>query len=123
VKRRTLVAAGVAVAAVGGTVALARRLDRPALDGLSKAAQRVGLRIHAHLGFLDIEDDAYRRFLEDLEQHEGSLEEQSVGRTLLQKFLFSTDFFLHRADETRTIAYRQYYDPYISVCYQPLRAE
>ncbi|MBL0171606.1 MAG: hypothetical protein IPP90_12905 [Gemmatimonadaceae bacterium] len=36
--------------------------------------------------------------------------------SLEQQYLLSSDFFLHGADETRTIRYLTYYDPYRSPC-------
>lgn len=49
-------------------------------------------------------DDEFRRFEE----------------WLVARFLLSSDFFLHDADETRTIEYVGYYDPYERPCSNPL---
>lgn len=121
-KRRTLIIAGVGVTvAAGATVAVARRLSRPALAGVSEAARELGHDLWARLPSLEIEEAAFVSFLTDLETHDGPIEPGARATDkVVQKFLLSTDFFLEGGDETRTIAYARYHDPYISVCYDPI---
>ena len=121
-KRRTLIIAGVGVTvAAGTTVALARRLSRPALAGVSEPARELGHHLWARLPSLDIEEAAFVSFLTDLETHDGPIEAGTRATDrVVQRFLLSTDFFIEGGDETRTIAYARYYDPYVSVCYDPI---
>ena len=121
-KRRTLIIAGMGVTvAAGTTVALARRLARPALAGVSDAARELGQHLWARLPSLDIEEAALISFLDDLETHKGPIEPGTRATDkMVQRFLLSTDFFLEGADETRTITYARYHDPYVSICYDPI---
>jgi hypothetical protein len=121
VKRRTVLIAGVTVTATAtaGAIALARA-QRPSLSRLGEPARELGHAIFARLDMLDIAGEAYEAFLRDVEEHEGPIEPgRSATRELVGRFLLSTDFFLHGADETRRIAYHRYHDPYVSPCPRP----
>jgi hypothetical protein len=109
----------VALAAGGAAAGLATR--GPDLAGLPAPARALGRRIARRLSRLDVEDEAYRSFLADLEQQEGPLAvDRPASDALVQRFLLSTDFFPNGADETRTIRYARYHDPYVNPCWDPL---
>jgi len=42
-----------------------------------------------------------------------------LRENLASQFLLSTDFFQNGMDESRTVKYGLYYDPYINLCYNP----
>jgi hypothetical protein len=42
---------------------------------------------------------------------------------LAHRYLLSTDFFVNKADESRPIGYRSFYDPYVHPCYAPFPRE
>jgi hypothetical protein len=46
---------------------------------------------------------------------------RDVMDSLATRFLMSTDFFLHGADETRPVRYVALYHPYANPCWNPLR--
>ncbi len=43
----------------------------------------------------------------------------SIISSLVEKYLLSTDFFLNKMDESRTVKYAGYYNPYKSPCTNP----
>jgi len=78
--------------------------------------------IRGHFAYLTIDADGLRRFRREYRRVFGpsTFDGEEEVRHLLDTFLMSTDFFLHGADETRTIRYTTFYDVYTNPCYNPL---
>jgi hypothetical protein len=78
--------------------------------------------IREHFAYLTIDADGLRRFRREYRRVIGpsTLDGKEEIRHLLDTFLMSTDFFLHGADESRTIRYTTLYDVYTNPCYNPL---
>ncbi len=89
------------------------------LDGLSETSREMIGALRQYFDELDIDEAALIAFARDQQRHRKSSTEVTHG--LAQRFLLSTDFFQHGADTSRRIGYARFYDPYVSVCYNPLR--
>jgi hypothetical protein len=78
--------------------------------------------IREHFAYLTIDPDGLRRFRREYRHVFGSstYDGEEEVRHLLDTFLMSTDFFLHGADESRTIRFTTLYDVYTNPCYHPL---
>jgi len=74
--------------------------------------------LRRQFSYLSIESGSIDAFAADFERHRGAWNSRRQNLPNL-RFLASTDFFQHAADEERTIRYVTYYDPYISPCYNP----
>jgi hypothetical protein len=72
------------------------------------------------LDMLEIPDATIAKWVNAYEKHEKPWAGKQVSRKELQNFLLSTDLFPD-GDEQKPLAFVAYYDPYISVCYNPLR--
>jgi Holliday junction resolvasome RuvABC ATP-dependent DNA helicase subunit len=46
-------------------------------------------------------------------------DKSSIVSSLVERYLLSTDFFLNKMDESRTIKYTGYYNPYKTPCTNP----
>ena len=128
-KRRTFLALTV----IGGTVAAAaggvtwwvvgrgelEELEPP--EPMSDTGEVLAAAIRDKLDMLVIPDATLAKWVNRYEEHARPWKPgRKVKRKLLQNFLLSTDFF-PGADESKPLRYVTYYDPYISVCYNPLR--
>jgi len=136
--RRTfleLTAAGAALAATGGIAwwvtqrGPLRRvdLDVPAQGELpepppplSETGVALAAMLVDKLDTLKLPETTVARWVHRYEEHKGPWTRKKVSRKVLQNFLLSTDFF-PAADEDKPLRFVAYYDPYISVCYNPLR--
>lgn len=120
-----LTVAGASLAAAAGGVSWWIR-EKGELEGIeppepmSEAGARLAKLIQDKLEMLEIPDGTVSRWVNRFEQHEGPWVGKKPSRKDLQNFLLSTDFFPD-ADEDRPLRFVSYYDPYISVCYNPLR--
>lgn len=74
--------------------------------------------IRDHFPYLSFEDAVIDAFAADLVRHQGPWSAHASPRPFT-RFLASTDFFQHGADESRPLTYVAYYDPYVSTCYNP----
>ena len=78
-------------------------------------------RITRHFPYLKLDREGVGRFLADFEAAYGAKRLANAGESKLAKqYLLSTDFFLHDADESRTVRYVALVDPYVTPCYNPL---
>ena len=107
---------------VAGAAAITRE-SGPA-SGARTAAGLVEGVIRERLPFLKISPDVLDAFARDCVRYDGrtvrSARQASGARDrLVERFLLSTDFFQHGADESRPVRYVTYADPYISPCYNP----
>lgn len=125
--RRAFLALTVGGAAVAGGAAYLLR-DRGELDPLdapepmSEAGRAFAALVRQKLPTLDIPEatlahwvNRYERYVDASEPHFGKPVLESI-----QGFLMSTDFF-PACDESEPLRFVAYYDPYVSVCYNPLR--
>jgi len=74
--------------------------------------------LRSHFAYLDFRDEVIAAFSADLTKHQGAWNPQTSPPPYT-RFLASTDFFQHGADERRALTYVRYYDPYVSPCYNP----
>lgn len=74
-------------------------------------------RIRRHFSYLRFDPGTVERFVADFERHIGVV---LVGSNVHMRFLMSTDFFQHGADESRTVGYALFYEPTVTLCYNPL---
>jgi hypothetical protein len=126
--RRTFLAMTVGGAAVAGLAAGLTYLlkDRGEIveieppEPMSETGEKLAALVRERLDMLDIPDATIAKWVNRYEEHVKPWSKNKVSRKDLQNFLLSTDFFPD-ADEARPLRYVAYYDPYISVCYNPLR--
>jgi hypothetical protein len=82
-------------------------------------------RLHRRFDFLDLDPAGVRRFVEDYQKHRGRIGRFAPPRypdqEIYHRYLLSTDFFMHGGDESRTVSYMMFYDPYASPCWNPCR--
>lgn len=128
-RRRWLLGAALGLGALG----LARYVLWDKLGSLQPKELAAFLR--KEFSYLKLEDDAPERFARVFVQHDrigrglltrlrgGDMTWQQAELTSMgHRFLLSTDFFLNGADENRPVRFVAYYDPYITPCWNPVRA-
>jgi hypothetical protein len=137
--RRTflgLTAAGATFATAAGAigwVSHAGLLERIALEvppqpelpeppkPLSETGVQLAALLVETLDTLSLPELTVAQWVNRYEAHRGPWKRRrALPRKVLQNFLMSTDFF-PAADERKPLRFVAYYDPYISVCYNPLR--
>jgi hypothetical protein len=129
--RRTflmLTAGGAALAAAAGGVTwwVTHRGEVDVLDPpgppepLSETGARLAAQLIERLDMLNLPDATVARWVNRYEQHRGPWKGKKPSRKDLQNFLLSTDLFPD-GNEAKPLRFVSYYDPYISVCYNPLR--
>lgn len=127
--RRTFLAMTVAGAAIasgaGGLSYLVR--GRGELDSLeppeplSETGEVMARMLQERIGaMLKLPDATVAKWVNLYEKHRKPWTKKSLSRRDVQDFLLSTDFF-PEADESRPLRFVAYYDPYVSICYYPLR--
>lgn len=84
----------------------------------SKTAPALQRAIRQHFNYLTIDDAVIEAFARDLTKHQGPFKLNTSPRPFT-RFLASTDFFQNDGNETRSLHYVSYYDPYVSPCYNP----
>lgn len=89
-------------------------------EPMSETGQRLAKLIKKRLDMLVIPDATIAKWVNAYERNEKPWSGKHVGRKDLQNFLLSTDLF-PAGDQEKPLAFVAYYDPYISVCYNPLR--
>lgn len=126
--RRTFLAMSLGGAALAGAAAgLTWWIkDRGELDEIeppepmSETGEELAKLVRERLDMLKIPDTTISKWVNRYEKHRRPWKGKRVRRKDLQNFLLSTDFF-PEADESKPLEFVAYYDPYISVCYNPLR--
>lgn len=77
-------------------------------------------RIAQRFDYLQLDRAGVQAFVRDYEKHIGELNALSPrDKDLFERFLMSTDFFQHGADESRPVRYVAFYDPYVTPCWNP----
>lgn len=89
-------------------------------EPMSETGEKLAKLIQKRLDMLDIPDATVAKWVNAYERNEKPWSGKQVSRKDLQNFLLSTDLFPD-GDEQKPLAFVAYYDPYISVCYNPLR--
>jgi hypothetical protein len=89
-------------------------------EPMSETGEQLAALIRERLDMLEIPDATIAKWVNAYEKHEKPWSGEKVSRKDLQNFLLSTDLF-PSGDEQKPLAFVAYYDPYISVCYNPLR--
>jgi hypothetical protein len=88
---------------------------------LARSGSTPKAKLLRHFSYLKISDDVAERYVADYRAHVrdvGRLSE--LGDDFHTRFLLSTDFFQHGADESRPLEYVAIYGPTITLCYNPL---
>ena len=93
-------------------------LDPP--EAMSETGERLAKQLRKRLDMLELPQTTIAKWVNLYEQHRKPWTGKKVSRKELQNFLLSTDFF-PAGDESKPLRFVAYYDPYISVCYNPLR--
>jgi hypothetical protein len=93
-------------------------IDPP--EPMSETGQVLAKLLRKRLDMLELPETTIAKWVNQLEKHRKPWKGKKVSRKDLQNFLLSTDFF-PAADESKPLRFVAYYDPYISVCYNPLR--
>jgi hypothetical protein len=89
-------------------------------EPMSETGEQLAKLIVARLDMLVIPDATIAKWVNAYERNEKPWSGKRVARKDLQNFLLSTDLF-PAGDEQQPLRFVAYYDPYISVCYNPLR--
>ncbi len=120
--RRTFLAAGsLAALAVGVLGAPGCGGGEPARGmSLEEARKKVVDYLRVKLPYLRHGKDTLERFAEEYVRHFPPGTRPGPGPNLVARYLLSTDFFPNGADESKPLDWVEFYDPYISPCYNPL---
>lgn len=89
-------------------------------EPLSETGEVLATQLRERLTMLELPDVTVAKWVNRYEQHVGPWKGRKPSRKDLQNFLLSTDFF-PAGDEGKPLRFVSYYDPYVSVCYNPLR--
>ena len=83
---------------------------------------RVIAAVEAEFAHLGLAPEAARRFAADHRKYDALAASYDAGDRpdLLATFLLSTDYFQRSPESRDPIAYRAYYDPYVSPCRSPM---
>lgn len=77
-------------------------------------------RIRRHFHYLDLDPDGVNAFVGRYEAQKGEVSFFTPPEPqVFQHYLLSTDFFQHAADESRTVQFIAFFDPYLSPCWNP----
>ena len=95
---------------------------------LSRSRARLSAIVHgpaeqlrAHFDYLDLDPEGVAKFFDDCQRHgRGASRWFPLHSDLYMRYLLSTDFFQHRADESRRIQYIGLFDPAVTPCNNPL---
>jgi hypothetical protein len=124
-RRKFLQIAGWCAAPVAVGV-LARRhsvewaIDR-AIVRITALVQGPEERLRSHFGYLTLDAAGIKQYFADYERSYGPLpRHQPLSSDFCTRYLMSTDFFRHDADESRLVRYVGFYDPDRTACNNPL---
>jgi hypothetical protein len=78
-------------------------------------------RLRAHFSYLALDAQGVAEYIADYARVRGELPRHSpLPSDVYTRYLLSTDFFRHGADESRTVRYVGFYDPDNTPCGNPL---
>jgi hypothetical protein len=101
-------------------------------DAIGWAADRAGARIlavvlspeerlKAHFDYLTLDPDGIALYFADYARYRGGVPRyRPLSHDVFTRYLLSTDFFRHGADESRVVRYVGLYDPDNAPCNNPL---
>lgn len=77
--------------------------------------------LHAHFSYLTLDETGVEQYIADYQRFYGRLRRyRPLSSDIRTRYLMSTDFFRHGADESRTVRYVGFYDPDHTTCNNPL---
>ena len=113
-------AAPLTIVAIASRNSVARIADRAAarLLALVRSPEQ---RLRAHFSYLTLDEAGVEQFFADYARLQGALSSRRpLSSDVYTRYLMSTDFFRHGADESRTVRYVGFYDPDNTPCGNPL---
>ena len=88
---------------------------------LAAIARSPATRLRAHFNYLDLDPAGVDRYFADYQRYQrGFSPYLPLASDVYTRYLLSTDFFQHGADESRRIHYVGLYDPSVTPCGNPL---
>jgi len=86
--------------------------------GRTQDPERIADELRRRFRYLELDEDSLARYARDYLHHLGP--PSLAGNDLYSRFLLSSDFFQSGADESSTVHYVAFYDPYVTACRNPL---
>lgn len=108
-----------AIAAIAWRDRVARALDRAHARLLALVATPEE-RLRAHFSYLTLDPAGVERYFADYQKYRGLSRHAPLSGDACTRYLMSTDFFRHGADESKTVHYVGFYDPDHTPCNNPL---
>jgi hypothetical protein len=112
-------AAPIAIGGIGWRDKVAWAFDRAAARGLA-LVQSPEHRLRAHFSYLNLDPVGVEQFFEDYQRYRKLSRHVPLSSEVCTRYLMSTDFFRHGADESRLVRYVGFYDPDNTPCLNPL---
>jgi hypothetical protein len=95
-------------------------VDRSAAR-LVAIARTPAARLRAHFNYLDLDPTGVDLYFADCQRYQhGFSPRLPLGPDVYTRYLLSTDFFQHGADESRRIHYVGFFEPSVTPCTNPL---
>lgn len=85
--------------------------------GRSRDPEHLAAELRRHFHYLELDEASLARYVRDYLRHLAPPD--LAGPDFYTRFLLSTDFFQNGADESRTMQYVTFYDPYVTACRNP----
>jgi len=78
-------------------------------------------RLRSHFSYLTLDNGGVEQYFSDYQRVRGGLPRHALlPSDVYTRYLLSTDFFRHRADESQVVRYVGFYDPDNTPCGNPL---
>ncbi len=121
-RREFLAAGSLAALAVGvlGTAGCGGSKESARGMSVAEARKKVVEYLRLKLPYLRHGEGTLERFAAEYVRHFPPGTKPGPGPNLVARYLLSTDFFPNGADESKPLDWVEFYDPYISPCYNPL---
>jgi hypothetical protein len=88
---------------------------------LAAIARSPAARLRAHFNYLDLDPTGVDLYFSDCQRYQrGFSSRLPLAPGVYTRYLLSTDFFQHGADESRRIHYVGFFDPSVTPCSNPL---
>jgi hypothetical protein len=75
-----------------------------------------------HLPYLTIDPESLRQYASLYHRWQADHERRKPRKDIVERFLKSSNFFQNGADESKTVKFVAFFDPYSSPCYSPFTA-
>jgi hypothetical protein len=113
-------AAPIAVVSFGWRDGLAWFVDRSTARLLA-FVRTPEQQLRAHFDYLNLDPAGVERYFADYRSYRAALSPRlPLPSDVYTRYLLSSDFFRHGADESRTVEYVGFYDPDVTPCNNPL---